>query len=252
MMDNRVSESPYAGKAFSILGDSISTLEGYNPDGYNLYYYGTNSWIVRVLKPLDTWWGKVIDRLGGRLLVNDSWSGSRVTRIPYYDEQFPSGCCDERTGGLHVGDALPDVIIVYLGTNDWGFGARPDMTREEYYDGDEDIASGITDTVFSEAYAMMLGKLRRNYPEAEIWCCTLGTTFIPGRPDFVFPPVCEGVHVETFNDIIRQAVEDEGGNVRLIDFYGFHTPYSSVDGTHPDADGMESLADMAVRSMLGG
>ena len=250
-MDNPVSKIDYAGKAFSILGDSISTLEGYNPDGYNLFYYGENSRRARVYAPLDTWWGKAIDRLGGRLLVNDSWSGSRVTRIPYFGGQFPSGCCDERTGGLHVGDVLPDVIIVYLGTNDWGFGVRPDMERDGYYDGDEDIADGITDTVFSAAYATMLGKLRGNYPDAEIWCCTLGTTFIPDYPEFVFPPVCEGVHIETFNDIIRHAVEDEGGKVRLIDFYGFHTPYASIDGTHPNAEGMECLADMVIRSMTG-
>ena len=67
----------------------------------------------------DTWWRQVISCCGGELLVDNSWSCSRVTKLPNRDSLFPSGCSDERTNGLHIGSVKPDVIIVYLGTNDW-------------------------------------------------------------------------------------------------------------------------------------
>lgn len=67
----------------------------------------------------EIWRGQVISCCGGELLVNNSWSCSRVTKLPNRDSLFPSGCSDERTNGLHIGSLKPDVIIVYLGTNDW-------------------------------------------------------------------------------------------------------------------------------------
>ena len=72
----------YFGKQFSILGDSISTLDGYNPKGYNVFYIGDNCVKSGVREMADTWWDKVIGFFGGELLVNNSWSGSRVTKLP--------------------------------------------------------------------------------------------------------------------------------------------------------------------------
>ena len=119
-----VENNKYFGKQFSILGDSISTLDGYNPRGYNVFYKENNCEKSAVREMSDTWWGKVIDFFGGELLVNNSWSGSRVTKLPSKDSLFPSGCSDERTSALHINNVKPDVIIVYLGTNDWAYGAK--------------------------------------------------------------------------------------------------------------------------------
>lgn len=69
-------------KQFSILGDSISTLEGFNPCGYKIFYDADNGRKFDVKEMNDTWWGKVINYFGGELLVNNSWSGSRVTKLP--------------------------------------------------------------------------------------------------------------------------------------------------------------------------
>ena len=102
----------YFGKEFSVLGDSISTLEGYNPRGYNVFYTGENCVKSGVMQMEDTWWDKVIGFFGGELLVNNSWSGSRVTKLPSSTTLFPSGCSDERTSALHINDVKPDVIIV--------------------------------------------------------------------------------------------------------------------------------------------
>lgn len=153
-------KNKYYGKKFSILGDSISTLAGYNPKGYKVFFDGESCEKSGVEKMQDTWWGKVIDFFGGELLVNNSWSGSRVTRLPNNDNLFPSGCSDERTGGLHINGVKPDVIIVYLGTNDWAFGAELDGTRL--------LIDKSNMQYFAAAYETMLEKTKTNYPNAEI------------------------------------------------------------------------------------
>lgn len=109
----------FFGKRVSILGDSISTFEGYNPQGFNLFYNEEKKQQSGVVNVCDTWWQMLIDFLGAELLVNNSWSGSRVTKLPGNNDLFPSGCSDERTNGLHLGVMKPDVILVYIGTNDW-------------------------------------------------------------------------------------------------------------------------------------
>lgn len=231
----------YFGKQFSILGDSISTLEGYNPKGYKVFYSGDNCVKAGVVEAKDTWWGKVIDFFGGELLVNNSWSGSRVTKLKDKEQLFPSGCSDERTAALHINDVKPDVILVYLGTNDWAFGAKTvNDTR---------ILGENSNELFDKAYDSMLKKLKSNYPESEIWCCTLCETHISKRPDFQFPHKYAGTHIEEYNDIIRKSASKNMCN--LLDLYNYKMPYDSIDGSHPNADGMNTLATMMIREIGG-
>ena len=79
-------------KYISVLGDSISTFEGCNPPGYKVYYDIDRQQANAIYIPGKTWWGRVIDALGGRLCVNNSYSGSLVSGAQYH-----SGCSDERT-----------------------------------------------------------------------------------------------------------------------------------------------------------
>lgn len=231
----------YFGKQFSILGDSISTLDGYNPKGYKVFYAGENCVRSGVTAQKDTWWDKVIDFFGGELLVNNSWSGSRVTKLPEREQLFPSGCSDERTSSLHINDVNPDVIIVYLGTNDWASGVKT---------GNETRLLGIDENeYFDTAYNTMLKKLKNRYPESEIWCCTLSETYISKNPDFEFPHKHAGTHIEEYNEIIRETVWDN--RCRLIDLYDFMMAYDSIDGSHPTQSGMNTIATMMIRSMVG-
>lgn len=229
-------------KQFSILGDSISTLEGYNPHGYNLFFTGEVCQKTGVSEMDDTWWGQVINYCGGELLVNNSWSGSRVTQLPNRDCLFPSGCSDERTNGLHIGSVKPDVIIVYLGTNDWARGVEA-ATRDC-----ADFVGRMWSSVFESAYDKMLEKLKNNYPDAEIFCCTLCSTYMSGNPSFVFSENYGGVNIEKYNIVIRNIAESR--NCKVIDLYKYHLPYDSVDGSHPNRDGMCRLATIMLREML--
>ena len=229
----------YRGKQFSVLGDSVSTLESYNPPDHSVFYKGDVCSRTGVYTMADTWWGQVIDFFGGELLVNDSWSGSRVTKLPGQHELFPSGCSDQRTSHLHMRGVRPDVILVYLGTNDWANAVRP------MEDG------GVTDewySVFETAYRRMLQKLRVNYPDAELWCCTLCSTYMSTDPAFAFPESVGGISIEVYNDIIRRTAVLEGG--RLIDLYAYHLPYDAIDGSHPTRTGMERLSMIVIREAI--
>lgn len=232
----------YFAKQFSILGDSISTLAGFNPRGYKVFYEGENSDKANVYEMKDTWWGKVIDFFGGELLVNNSWSGSRVTRLPDSNTQFPSGCSDERTSHLHINNVTPDVIIVYLGFNDWANGVN-------IYSDETHVLDVFFDDCFSEAYEMMINKLKENYPKAEIWCCTLNTTYMSSNKSFNFPYKYSGIHIEEYNKKIKDIAEIY--NCKVIDLYAHHLPCDTIDGSHPNMNGMNTLATLVIRKTGG-
>lgn len=181
----------------------------------------------------------MIDFFGGELLINDSWSGSWAAKMPGRDELSFSGCSDERTSSLHQGDRKPDVIIVYLGTNDWYYGASPE------YHGEIQI---LKDQSFRYAYNNMLKKLKSNYPEAEIWCCTPCVSDI-GDGAQAFPFERMGVHMKVYCDVLKEVACENG--CRVIDLYSSLTPYETVDGYHPSAKGMETLAQLIIKEVTG-
>ena len=151
----------YHNQFFSILGDSMSTLSGYSVPDYAAYYDLARGLESGVFAPSDTWWGQVIDYLHGELLVNNSFSGSTVC----WDRQYeiPSyGCSEERTSALGSCGRNPDVIMIFMGLNDWGRGASITAGQDNV----DDL------TVFPIAYRHMIEQLRSRYPDAEIWCFT--------------------------------------------------------------------------------
>lgn len=224
----------YYKKHFSILGDSISTLAGYNPKGYKVFYENDICEKSGVKEIRHTWWGKLIDFLGGELLVNNSWSGSRITKLSYDGNAFPSGCAPERTCGLHIGNTMPDVIIVNMGVNDWANAVK-------LYETHTDGSNGLPDLLsFDSAYKTVLSELKQNYPNAEIWCCTLCKSFMSSNPNFVFPCSYAGIHIDKYNEIIRTAAQNKG--CKIIDIASKEIEYDAFDGTHPNCYGMESLA----------
>ena len=228
----------YENKLFSVLGDSISTLSGYSEPGDAVYYEGMRKIEAEVYDPEDTWWGQVIERLGGKLLVNNSFSGSAVCKHP--DCTYPSfGCSEERTSALCQSDTKPDVIMIFMGTNDRGLGFPPTPESEWQQ---RDLA------VFSVAYSTMLERVEKNYPGAELWCFTLPVSIRSNKPDFVFPYSYGKWHIDDYCEVIRACAAARG--CRVIDLYRADIPHDTVDGLHPNAEGMKTLAD-AVLACLG-
>lgn len=227
----------YRNKLFSILGDSISTLDGYSePDGMAFYAAG-KKYEAQVFSPEDTWWGIVIQALGAELLVNNSISGSMVSDhpcclIPTY------ACSDERTSTLGKNEKEPDVIMVMVGTNDWGCGVKPIP---------ENDLESADPCVFSVAYSMMLDKLRTNYPRSEIWCFTLPVNSKKQNEELEFSYRSHGRHIEEYCDVIRSVSEKFG--CRVVDLYSELLSFDTIDGFHPNVSGMKSIADVILSKM---
>lgn len=90
--------------SISILGDSLSTFEGYIPSK-NISYYPNDT--NDVFSVNDTWWMRLISKTNARLEINNSWSGSKVSGndISSYLNRVDN-----------VGN--PKYLIIHGGTND--------------------------------------------------------------------------------------------------------------------------------------
>ena len=183
-----------AKRLFSILGDSISTFEGCNPAGFRVFYEEERREATGVREARDTWWAQVVDALDGELLANGSFSGSMVEGAG-----FPAGDSAERVAALARGGQAPDVVLVFMGINDYGWGgadaqaagrgnALPtcldvDALGEQREPG---LAASDATERFGAAYGSMLARLRAAYPHAEVWCCTLCPGRVVGRDGSTF------------------------------------------------------------------
>ena len=221
----------YKNKLFAVYGDSISTLQGCSLPHGAAFYEGARAREAGVLTVADTWWGKVIAALGGRLLINHSISGSTVCCLPAYE--IPAyGCSSERIAALCQAGQTPDVVMVLLGINDWGHGIAP-LPRA--------ASEAENPFIFSVAYRHMLTGLRAACPQAELWCLTLPISCCTRRAGFTFPYRYGGRHIEEYNEIIRATAQACGA--RLLDLYRAEQPHDTLDGFHPTAQGMQTLAD---------
>lgn len=229
----------YKDKLFSVMGDSISTLEGYSIPRGAEFYEGFKKYEANVLTTDDTWWGQVIKALGGALLVNNSFSGSTVIKHP--DMTYPSySCSDERTSSLHEGENIPDVVMIFMGTNDWGMGVKPRPENED---------EGNKLNIFSCAYEAMLMKIKKNYPKAELWCFTLPVSTCKRSKIFEFPYEYGGKHIDEYCRVIRDCAEKFG--CRLIELYNYGEPHDTIDYFHPNRQGMKTISDKIINQIKG-
>lgn len=209
----------YKGKYFSILGDSISTFFGLVPKTH----YGIGNFSTRgsgVDTPDDTWWMRVINALGAKLLTNNSYSGSLVADAYDCGYDTPPACSDRRTSKLDDNGVKPDVVMVYMGTNDAGWHIEIDGAEGDTY-------------CFKSAYKVMLGKIKSNYPNAEIWCFTLCR------------PVGDGFeYMGEYSEAIRGCAND--CNCKVIELYNQPRRYAKCDNLHPNADGMKTIAEVVL------
>lgn len=237
-------EAGGTGTTVSILGDSISTFKEYIPAGY-YDFFPENGQVSDVE---DTWWKQVIDDKGWTLYVNGSSSGAACVGDSTGTDNPQCGCNEFRTGGLYgPGGEAPDVILVYMGTND----LLQSIPMGDN-DGTGQVAEGAVST-FADAYTLMLDKLRVKYPAASIYCCTItqignyGTStpyveFVNGA----------GLTAADYSARITQIAENKG--LPVIDLYhcgitvdNLHN--TSADGVHPTPEGMKYIAE-AVRKVL--
>ena len=238
----------------SVLGDSISTLAGYVPEGWRVHY-GGEAVVPGVGRASDTWWGIVADALGGSVLANSSYSGSVVEGFG-----FPAGCSPERAKALlGSGGETPDLVIVFMGINDYGWGGGRNQVM-----GGSPSASADPEELgppfaveravgpealerFERAYRRMLGNVRAVAPGAEAWCVNLCPGSVPGSSGARFKFRIRGLPLDGYNAAIARAASLEGAC--LADIRSLGLSYDSLDGAHPTGLGMRHLAGMILGAM---
>ncbi len=222
-----------ADKQLSILGDSISTFQGYSNDAtqglsQNSVFYNSSFLSVE-----DTYWYQLMKMYGMNLCVNNSWSGA------YASLHTPNvGSNVDRDGSVSSGvirasklakldGTAPDYILIYIGINDLNNGS-------------------VTDEVVCEAYMEILNTVSATYPNAKVFCINL-----PNRN--------EGNDPRPINEGIKNAV-DEHDNAYLVDLYSSHYSgekykYNSsnssknTDNLHPNALGMDFMTELIAEVM---
>lgn len=232
------------GLGISILGDSISTYDGWIPEGFNVFY------------PLDgeltevsqTWWKSLVDETGMELCANNSSSGSTCIGDSLSIDDPGSGCSDGRLSFLAGSQGrLPDVIVVYMGTNDLLNGIPIGDN-----DGTKLVEEGSIEN-FGDAYCMILDKLASYYPTAQIFCCTLTPVGDWGTDQpFILFENHLGLTAGDYSNQIRVIADNKG--VSVIDLYDCGIEIDNLqemttDGTHLTAAGMECVKNAVLDTL---
>ena len=200
---SRSVSSRLRGRGFSVLGDSISTLRGWVPEGWRVHYEGEVH-VDGVERPQDTWWGRVIDHFDGRLVANSSFSGSVVEGYG-----FPAGNSEKRiTSLLGAQGECPDVVLVYMGINDYGWGGGRNQVmggslsasaRPEDLAGERAVEWVVGPDAldrFASAYRDVLVSIHRLAPSSEIWCLTLCPATSPSEVERCYKYQMRGIELE--------------------------------------------------------
>lgn len=284
--DFKFKKSDGSNVSISFIGDSITTYSGvsnntsYNSTiGGNAVYYGRTSHAhyseFADVKLADTWWMQTIDTLGLDLCVNNSWSGSKIITLGGTTATQKSNGSGyyQRCYNLHNDKTgkQPDIIVVFLGTNDCG--SREDPSSSNIYgtntlptvDKKYTDSAWVPGTVVG-AYAGMIRRICATYPNAEIYCCSL----LPQQDE----RLSNNKQVyDKFNAGVREVIEGYSTGkdpingttiykhtpgIHLVDFYnesGIHQDKQSRENCyanrlHPNKLGMDAMSNLLISELM--
>lgn len=218
----------YKGKTVSILGDSISTFEGYIPLTHRRRYPQDDL----LADVNDTWWMKTLAALGATLGVNDSWAGSTVSNYRDANESDfgPDAAMASLTRIRNLGaNGSPDIIFFFGGTNDAGKMIEKGVFDPENAPSSPDLEAFKWNS-FADAYPEAISRLRYFYPNAEIIAMT--------------PSISSGYYD---NERLSEFAEMILGicvhyKIKCVDLRKSGiTPEMLPDRLHPNAAGMECI-----------
>lgn len=207
-------------KTVSFFGDSITTYEGYsNNAAVNGTTKDNRVWQYSEGNvPLEsTWWYKAMQELSLDLCVNNAYSGDKVS----------SDIVMTRAENLHTDAGIyPDIIIIYIGINDYNGNGSAEQ--------------------FKEDYDKVLGRIRETYGESEIFCCTLLPCHSTTKQRLE--------RLNQFNGAIKDSCDKYSAHI--IDLYGtcgndFGNKLSlyTIDNLHPNILGMDLMAKNIVKEV---
>ncbi|MBE6942693.1 MAG: prepilin-type N-terminal cleavage/methylation domain-containing protein [Ruminococcaceae bacterium] len=276
----------FAGKKVSIMGDSISTFGGV-PNVLNAVYPHDTT----VKSRSDTWWQQVIDTMGMELLVNNASGGSRILSDEYFQgngiRNGNYAAYRDRCVNLHSGEEKPDVILVFMGTNDFSYHINSDCTNCQVMlncaectsrtdknlnvcetcrnvsgvnssfcnkplgtADSVDLSNAENPTSTCEAYAVALDKMKQAYPDVKIYCLSLLPRVEPyqgGYHDHGQPTA--------FNAELKKVAEKVGATFvdleHCVDNASTTWKTYFGDAVHPTATGMDFISQAVIDAMLG-
>ena len=247
----------FKGKTLGIIGDSISTFQGWLPsdipgyDGstYAVYYpHGTLTMVQQ------TWWYKVAMQLGisPEHISNCSWSGSRVSGNSTSTTSAGAACSTRRISDLTLRGFTPDIIICFISCNDWGNVPNVPIGTWKVTD---PIPSEGTITEMRAAYALMLNKLHVAYPQSRVFCCTILDDFARDRTAGWPSNNYDGVSTHEWNENIIDVATALGCDVINLHRCGINysniAEYYAVDaGLHPNSAGHTLMARKIVAELF--
>ena len=223
-------------KNVAIIGDSISTYEGYIPEGYKHFYSKSN--VDSVEK---TWWGQLVNKTGVNVVSNCSWSGSTVTGDSTSNTNAYAACSDKRINDLSLSNENIDIVICYIGINDY----RRNVAVGHWSAEDEVPTDSTKVSTFSEGYALMVSKIKNKYPNAKVYVTTLMK--------------CDDTNnkatysLDGYNEAIRQAADKF--DAEIVDLNQFMIEKNdfvdySLDRLHPNASGHEMMSTLFAETLL--
>lgn len=259
----QVQENPFKDKWISILGDSISTYPGYIPE----------TQVARDHEGFDTvdkcWWHQLITKLGAKLCVNYSGSGMRLSGT----DEILGACYKEYEKKLHreAGKSYinidgtteianenikPDIIFVYLGTNDF-------LSNAEL--GSEDMAKEIkprlneTDDNVMNALDIILYNIIVSYPYACVYVIT--PQLLRKNPTSAFPfknGATTPWNMSEFMEESRKAcLKMRTKWIPLANYclscssaYKGNGQFMLNDGIHPSVNGHKLIANICYYNMI--
>lgn len=189
----------------SFLGDSITTYAEIIPEGFPTYYpCGDVNDISK------TWWNIALNQAKLNLLMNNSYSGSYVSQGDMY------GASEQRIALLSKDNIDPDVVVIYMGTND--------------------LTHNIKLTKFETMYTKMIERIKTIYDDVMIFVVTM--PFNKYSTSFNAP------RNEMNNAIINIATTYGLFVIDLVPLITFDNAYDYMyAGAHPNAAGMKVIGD---------
>lgn len=205
-------------KKISILGDSISTFKGMIPPSCHTCYPKDDSDVVSADL---TWWALLCSRMKLELVVNQSYSGARISPCGLEAHSIDSCFSSYERWGF-LGEA--DLIILFGGTNDYGSAIDP-----------------ASPAFFRSSYRTLLHNLGARYPKAKVFCCTPIK-----RLDRPFNKAnANGLDYLGLCSIVREEARASGCS--LIDLATMdydEDDHVLCDGLHPTAKGLAMIESM--------
>lgn len=204
-------------KNIIVFGDSYSTFEGAIPEGYAAYYPQHD-----VNKLEETWWSLYAKKTNGKILLNDSWSGSTIGYTGYgnYDcsqsYSFIYRYRQHKAQGFFENNKI-DTVLVLGGTNDsWSGAPLGEMMYSDWQESDlYKVLPAICHFVYN---------LKQDIPNAEI--VLISNTCIDQR----------------IKDCFAAAAEYYG--VKCVQLHDI-----DMTESHPNEKGMKQICDQLIEAL---